>query len=240
MNEDTSIATWALLPALGFHPDAEVLSDVNPGLSCDFGNFRLSASYITNMSFQAVVLFTGAVSTPRAVSEIHFEMPRYVTSREQCAAWIVWHLVQFSILPAREYAWVAEGKHHQNLLPWVIDLVTYEARPQCTVQRPWMRLALRNLAEYLATLDDGALVELGFDGSVLSIRCGGKVVALPAEGKPWATHYMIPAEKLRHLPGRLMHERIGVSVWDSKLLIDRWVYEGVLEVTGNPSNQVHL
>lgn len=58
--DEATIPTWELLPSLGFQPDDTVVySDVHPGLSFDFGNFKLSASCLMNMSFVEVVLFTG-------------------------------------------------------------------------------------------------------------------------------------------------------------------------------------
>jgi hypothetical protein len=46
--EDT-ITTWDVLQDFGFQPDdAVVYSDVKPGLSFDFGNFKLSASCLLN------------------------------------------------------------------------------------------------------------------------------------------------------------------------------------------------
>lgn len=92
MNNDTHFDTRDLLLELGFRPDAAVMSTPGPGLSFDFGNLNLQAAWVINLRFQEVVLFTGVLSTPRTVSDVEFEMPRQVASREQCAAWLVWHL----------------------------------------------------------------------------------------------------------------------------------------------------
>ena len=56
-NENGAISTWDRLMELGFLPDEEVISDIKPGLSFDFGNFKLSASGCINMRFKEVVLF---------------------------------------------------------------------------------------------------------------------------------------------------------------------------------------
>jgi hypothetical protein len=120
--------------------------------------------------------------------------------------------------------WLAEGRSHKNLLPWVSDLVAYRARPQCVVDREWMRLALKALAEMLALVADEEAVVFAFDEAVLTIRCSGKVVPLVAEGEPWPVRYAVAAGKRRQLPKRLMKSRIGVSVWDSNLEIGGWQY----------------
>lgn len=231
MSEAASIATWDLLQDFGFEPDDRVFSDVMPGRSLDFGNFKLSAGCVMSMSFRNVVLFTGVLVTPRTQSQVCFEMPRQVKSREQCAAWIVWHLDRASgwrgFRPERDVSWVAEGRLHQNLLPWVAELAAYEARPKCMVQRDWLRVALRALKEILALAETEAAVVFDFDGTVLIIRCSGKVAALPAVGQHWPEQYTISAGNLRHLPKRLMSELIDVSVWEGRLNIGRDRYDGI-------------
>jgi len=39
-NEKGAISTWGMLMELGFLPDEEVISDIKPGLSFNFGNFK--------------------------------------------------------------------------------------------------------------------------------------------------------------------------------------------------------
>ena len=193
---------------------------------------------------KCVVVFNGILKTPRTIGEVDFEMPRRVTSQEQCAAWIVWHLDGFAeggvFIPVREVEWVIEGRKSKYLLPWVIDLTAYNARPQCSVQRDWLRLALKTLSGHLAKVANESPVKLSFDGEVLLIRCAEKVVVLPGEGLPWPQDFTIPAGKLLNLPKRLMHEHIGVSIWESRLTIGHWIFSGITEETNNPSNQGNL
>jgi hypothetical protein len=242
MNEAASISTWDLLQDFGFEPDGRVFSDVLPGRSLDFGNFKLSASCVMNMSFRNVVLFTGVLVTPRTQSEVRFEMPRQVKSREQCAAWIVWHLDRASdwrgFRPERDVRWVTEGRLHQNLLPWVAQLAAYEARPKCMVQRDWLRVALKMLKEIVTLAETEAAVMFGFDGTVLIIRCSGKVVPLPADGQHWPKQYTIPAGNLRHLPNRLMREHVEVSIWEGRLNIGRNRYEGITVAASGNDNDI--
>lgn len=58
MNDDTSIATWDMLQDFGFKPDGKVISDVMPGLSLDFGGFKLSASCVVNERLLESVVVT--------------------------------------------------------------------------------------------------------------------------------------------------------------------------------------
>ena len=231
MNDDAFIATWDLLQDFGFKPDGKVISDVIPGLSLDFGGFKLSASCVTNERLVEVVMFGGVLATKNSVAMVNFEMPRRVTSREQCAAWIVWNLDSDApgkiFIPAHDVAWLNEGRQNQSLLPWVAELEKYGARPMCIVQRNWLKLALNELAEILSMFGDETPVEFSFCDAVLTIRCADKVVALSGQGEPWPEHYRIPAGKLRELPKRLMNDSLEVSIWNGHLTIGHWRYDGV-------------
>lgn len=248
MNENKTIATWNVLRDFGFAVDSSVMSDAMPGLSYDFGNFKLSACSCMNLRFADVVLFTGCLASPRSISEVQFEIPQFVESRELCAAWIVWHLDGYAdgriFQPMREVAWLHEGRNYKHLLPWERERVNrereqeeYRARPHCTAQRDWLRLALKTLKEYLAKAEDVEPVEIGFDGKVLSFRLAGNVVVLAAEGSPWPTSFTLPAGKLRPLPKRLMSADIDVSVWRSRLNIDGSRYDGIVEVVCNSKQE---
>jgi hypothetical protein len=234
MNDDASVATWDVLQDLGFQPDESIVrSDVKPGLSFDFGNFKLSASCVLNLSVVEVVLFTGILFTPRSLTELIFELPRRLQSREQCAAWIVWDLDQHSdgrlFKPTRHINWVEEGRQNQMLLPWVAKAAASASRPCCAVQRDWLRLALKTLRERLVLLADDAVILFAFDGSVLSIRCDGKVIVLPGEGLPWTVLFTAQARDLRRLPTRLMREHLYLAIWESRLSIDGWTCTGTIE-----------
>lgn len=126
MNEAETIATWDVLKDFGFEPDSSIFSDITPGLTCDFGNFKLQASCCINMSFAQIVLLTGIMVSSRKSAEVHIEMPRRIISRKQCAAWIVWHLDQSvggaAFTPTRTFGWIEEGRNNLNLLPWIAQL----------------------------------------------------------------------------------------------------------------------
>lgn len=88
-------STWHVLCDLGFKLDDDVISDAMPGLSFDFGNFKLTAVSCLNLRFANVVAMSGVMATRRTLGHVDFEMPQQIESLEQCAAWIVWHLDQF-------------------------------------------------------------------------------------------------------------------------------------------------
>ena len=177
-----------------------------------------------------IVLFTGVLLTAQILGDVQFEMPQQIMSTKQCAAWVVWHLDQFSEFKAIQHVgWVVEGRANRRFLPWVRAQAEYDARPSCVVERKWLRLALKTLAEDLASVADEADVVFVFDGSVLSIRCDGKVIALAGEGSPWTVRFKVAAGALRRLPRRLTREHVGLSIWESRLTLGSWVYEGTLE-----------
>jgi hypothetical protein len=236
MIDEAAVSTMDSLRCLGFQPDPKVISDEYPGLTLDFGNLTLRASSCLNLRCVEVVLFTGVLSTPRSLAEVLFEMPRRVKSIKQCASWIVWSLDQHAdnrvFKPARHVGWVEEGRTNQRLLPWVMSMAEYNARPQCIVQRDWFRLALKSLGEHLSSSPENAGVVFSFDGSVLSIRCNQKVLALSGEGLPWTVRFKVEARTLRHLPKRLTRDHIGVSIWESRLTLGNYSYAGTLEEFG--------
>jgi hypothetical protein len=230
MNEAT-IRTWNMLPSLGFQPDSGVVfSDIRPRLSLDFGNLKLLAAAVVSPYSGEIVLFSGVLATRDTVAEVHFELPRRIESLKQCAAWIVWNLDQHSngrtFRPARDVDWINEARQNRRLLPWVTSQAEFEARPHCTIQRDWLRLALRTMGKHLASLPDDSLTSFSFDGSIFSIRCNTTVIAFPGEGSPWTVRFTVEARKLRRSPKRLMSEYIEVSVWQSRIQIGSRSYEG--------------
>jgi hypothetical protein len=236
MSHEATISTMDALLSLGFQHDPMVISDECPGLSFDFGNLVLRASRCLNLRCVEVVLFTGVLSSPGSLADVFFEMPRKVKSLKQCVAWIVWNLDQYAdhrtYKPTRHVDWIEEGRENQKLLPWVKSMAEFNSRPQCIVQRDWFRLALRSLGEHLSSSPENADVVFSFDGSVLSIRCNKKVLALPGEGLPWAVRFKVEARTLRHLPKRLARDHIGVSIWESRLTLGNHSYAGTLEEFG--------
>ncbi len=231
-------ATWDILKDFGFLPDSRVWSDIQPGLRFDFGNLILSAGAVTTgWRLTPVILYTGILHSPRSISEVQFEMPRTVDSPEMCAAWIVWHLDQLcdgDYHPVKGAEWLAIGRANKLLLPWVIDMDAYENRPYCSVEKEWARMMLKRLQAALADAKDADLVWFGFDGKLLLIHCGSHMIPAEAKGNAWSSRYALQACQLTELPKRLGRQKVGFSVWEGKLGIGSWQYEGVMaeEVRG--------
>ena len=119
MNPNESISTWEFLKSLGFKADSEVMSDVMPGLSFDFGNLKLSASCVLGRHYQNVVLLTGCLETSRRMSEINVEVELAFSSREEALARVVWCLDKAAggvFVPSKSVIWLAEGREHSSLL----------------------------------------------------------------------------------------------------------------------------
>jgi len=227
-----TIATWEILQEFGFLPDPAVSSDHRPGLSFDFGNFKLSASAVMSKYFHPIVLFTGILSTPRTLAEVIFETPRGL-SREMMAAWIVWNLDRHAdhrrFQPTHEMSWLELGRQNQHLLPWeiaraqrAIEAAEYAARPHCTVDRSVLRLAFNTLEASFARASPSDPIVVAFDGRVLSFLCADVEAAVVATGKPWPMNCHIPMEVLRErLPKRLTRPQVLVGIWKGRLEIDR-------------------
>lgn len=234
----STIPTWDVLLNLGFVVDPDVISESKPGLSCDFGNLKLTAGHLCNRYWKPVVVLGGILSTPRTGRLIEGEMPVEVESVEQAKAWLAWTLDgsdHEKFEPAIATQWLHEGRLHSNLLPWereraqgererAQERAVYEASPHCSVPRDWARFALNSLTDHLSHLAENVAVTFRFDGRVLSIECDGKTIPMPATGKAWPHGFTINAAKLRKLPKRFINDEIVVSVLDSTLRIAGWPF----------------
>lgn len=230
-----SVDTWSAIQALGFEPDASVISEGESGLSCDLGRIRLSAGRMVNLYCREIVQFSAVYQTPRTIGSVDFEMPMQVESLEQCAAWIAWHLneqlpQQEKLLSTSKASFLLIGLQHHDTLPWMRERAAYAARPQCVVERSWMRLALNALKAKLNVENNDVDVGISFDGQVLVFSGPGWAVPVPAIGAPWPSRYQIKTENFSRFPSRLMPEQIHISVWEEHLTIGNWRYNGVTAI----------
>jgi hypothetical protein len=227
-----SVPTYGVLKSVGFIEYDSPYSEGRPALCYYFDRFKLDAIHgISFRCFRPVVLFTGVLQTTRSIHEIEFEMPQEVESREQGIAFLAYYL-ELQASPLFEFAWrwpwLEEGRQYKHLLPWERERIAYEARPVCWVDRDWARVGLRRLREYLADVADEELVVFAFDGEVLTIRCAGKLIAMPGEGNKWESRFALDAGKLRQLPKRLMDDPVGFSMWDGAFRFGGRAYGGVV------------
>ena len=206
-----------VLRALKFKEDWTVISDELPGYVCDFGNFQLSATQLTNQYFQPVFQFSGVMQDSRSLALVDFSTPLMVESLQQGTAWIADALLRHHLKPQHPPAWLAWGREWQDQLPWERDMRAYKARPQCEVDREWMRVAARKYREMALGIDEDAVVKLGFDGALFSIATAGTRMELMATGTAWQDHYFITFAHLLLPLKRLMQPLIGISIWEGHL-----------------------
>jgi hypothetical protein len=240
MNSDKPIPTRNLLLSLGFKPDPDVLYTDSPGLSFDFGDFKVEAKWQLNRRFANIVLISGIFSDERILAMIEGELPLHVESIEQGKAFVTWSLdnaigSHFENRTVPE--WLVEGRAHFHLLPWEREAASYAARPQCLIRREWARVGLKELSQHLATVEGTKGVYFSFDGEVLRIRCGESLIAMAARGEKWTSTYSIEARELRSLPRRLMRPFVEVSIWKSGITIGGFRYTPVIIDSLEGSNQ---
>jgi hypothetical protein len=51
---------------------------------------------------------------------------------------------------------------------------------------------------------------------------------LPGEGLPWTVRFKVAARYLHRLPKRLRGEKVGLSIWESRITVGNWLYEGIV------------
>jgi hypothetical protein len=220
-SEPSAASMWNLLRSLGF-------VEAETKLHLKFGNLELRASQIWNECLTPIVFLTGNLSSRQTIAMVAYELPPQIESPEQGLAFLAYALQDHVRHLVTVPAWLLEGQLYRHLLPWERERAAYEARSHCYVQRDWVRLAFKMLAVELIKLDDNALVTFWFDGGVLTIRCVGTVIAMPANGRPWKQRFSLKAGALRKLPSRLMHDTIAFSVWDSAITIGNRRFSGVI------------
>ena len=54
-------------------------------------------------------------------------------------------------------------------------------------------------------------------------------IIVQASGGAWPCRYNVPAKYLRERPKRLMNSLVNVSIWQDRLIIDRYRYPEVTE-----------
>ena len=241
MSNELEQPAWEWLKQFGFQADSAVMSDIQPGLSYQFSGLKLEATATGNRYFIPVVLFTGILRTNRSQSLISFEIPQEAISKAHCAAYLCYFLKEntdkhFEHLLQQE-DWLRFGNEHQHLLPWVAELIQSELegerfrqRPKCTVDREWLKLALKDLERQLIDSADSSTVILEFNGRTLSIWHENQPIIVTATGDVWPYRYEIAAKHLRQRPKRLISDQVDVSIWEDTLIIDRYHFKGVTEL----------
>lgn len=226
-----AISTWDGLKTLGFVDDVDnPLAGLCPLLRCSLGKLDLRASLVIGRQMFEIVVLSAELHADGDHGQIEDDYPTEVESLEQLAALIA-HTAMKILDPKAPVGalplWFLKGIRDKHLLPWERELAVYQARPQCYAKRDWAKLAIKTLGDYVAQAADDTSVSFTFDGSLLTIRCGDQVCALPAAGTAWPATYEIAAARLRHLPKRLQGESIEFGVWEAALQIANCRYVGI-------------
>lgn len=229
------ISTYDALKLLGFVEDYGGRADPPPSLRFDFGNFQLWASRMMSLRFRQVVVLHGIFDTMRVLARVETEMPETVESVELAAAWVVWTVDKAAgrpFLPDKVPSWMAGARTNFGLLPWVrysaAQEALYAARPRCTIEREWARLALKTLGAELSSATEDSRVLFSFDGHLLTIRFQSMVLAVPATGKPWNCVYSISAKDLQPLPRRLQ-KQVRIEIDEPYFHLNDRGYRGIRE-----------
>lgn len=82
-----AVATFFVSTTLGFEACA---AEWKGNLSFDLGVFKLSAWQGLNRYFQYLVTFGGVLSTSWTISDVYFDLPRHVVSKDQCVAFVAY------------------------------------------------------------------------------------------------------------------------------------------------------
>lgn len=217
------LCTWSALKLLGFKEDPNVMSDDPGGLSYCFKGCKLSASVCVNRHFREIILFTGVYDGKRVLTEVCFEMPREVESYEQAAAWLSWSLekqLDIDLESTSSLSWLEIGRLNYGLLPWERERMKDELRPQCFVDRDWMRIVLKRLRLYLSIVTPMENVYFGFDGTMLKIEISRERIEVPGTGKAWPFRVFVTARDLEFLPKRLLKPTTYVSCGECGLILE--------------------
>jgi hypothetical protein len=207
---------FAALPALGFVDRGDDgLKFVHP--QCEL---RVGEGWVP---FHPAVWFVGHFNhAAREMGFLEFNLPVAIESLDQLKAFLAYYLSD--AMTANVPEWIAEGRALSHLLPWERDMAAYNARDRCAVRREWLRLTLKDLTDALKNLGPAEVVTFTFDGTLLSIDCGRRIM-VQAEGSAWGDTHSIRASDLATLPKRLMRDPIEVAAYGGHLIIGNHRYE---------------
>lgn len=226
------------LPALGFIDQGDgTLEFVHP-------QFELGAvEGYRPWPPEGIVSFAGQFKHGQEFGFLEFELPAAVESLDQLKAMLAYNLRHVMTSNAPE--WILRGISFLHLVPQVQKEVSsrveyeaqnaaYVARDRCAVRREWLKLALKDLAQALTTLQPQDAITFAFDGSMLTIDCGRRII-VQAEGSAWRDSHSIRAADLATVPKRLMRDPTEVSAYGDYLLIGNCGYD--LAEVGATANQ---
>lgn len=208
-----------VLSELGFVENWGVMTDKQPGYLYDFGNLELRAVEGTSKYFKPVILFSGVLADNRSIEQIIFELPLNVESKKQCVALISYYIGS-AFRPSNQCQWLKDGRDWRSHLPWIAEQEAYNARPQCTVERDWFRVAAQKLRDIAPGAEEQETVLINFDGEIFKMHICETVLAMPAIGKAWKAQIAVQLSCFNFLPKRIMGPLVSISIWKDCLQID--------------------
>ncbi len=210
-------------------PDVQITE--SPARRYDFGNFELIATTLTNFHLQSIVNFEGLYNDGRTLEQVQFEVPERVESRAQLLAWIA-HGMGDGIPLAITPGWLEEGRRSRGLLPWERKRAAYNARPQASVDRDWMRILGKQLVQEALQTVDTDTCRVHFDGSALRFHLPHKTLLVQARGPAaWSVDVIISLTALRDLPKRWMRDPVDASYWDGRFVVASHGFAATTEST---------
>lgn len=211
---------------LGFEKVWGMMTDQEPSYRFDFGNLRLTAVEVTNLSFQSVFLLSGVVSEKRSLMMIDYQMPLRVESFELGVALIAYALRDFR--PLKPTPWLEWGRQWRGLLPWERsrreyeeEMRIYNMRPHCSIDPDWFVVTKKRLRESIKSANPAELITFEFDGEVLRIKTPGELIAMSARGSKWGLAYAVRVSDLATILSKRIQGSGVFGIWQGMLTIGR-------------------
>lgn len=218
--------TRNVLEQLGFTPTERLITEKQPSYFFDFGNLKLEAAQVTNFKFKSVFTLSGVQRSEDSMRVVDFEIPLELESYEHGVAWLWWGLNGGSLAiahrtfdPDIEPTWYSDGERWQDRLPWIKRMIEHKARPQCVVERDWLKVVSKKLRTLAVDAHEARLVSCCFDGTFLEIVVDGKVWKIQGWGKPWPGNVYVLHNDMVWATKRFMKPMVSLSVWEEKLTI---------------------
>lgn len=220
-----AVYTFELLIDLGF--ERAVGGSAKHSVQYQTRHQDLTALQAANRFGMDIVLLSGVVKRERAVTLVHQEIPAWMGSREEAAAWVSYALWECRYLFEPLPDWFSAGVESWDYIPWVRErrederqLEAWRRCPRCRVDREEARILRRRMRSSLSELDGESDMTVEFDGRVLSIQLCTDVHRVVASGTEWSSRYRADVSPRTELPSRFREPSVTLSIWEGHLLMD--------------------
>ncbi|MYC32453.1 MAG: hypothetical protein F4X64_04675 [Chloroflexi bacterium] len=170
---------------------------------------------------------SGVIESRRSWTEIQGEIPPYLGSFVEVAAWVSFALKSYKsdLIPLP--GWFVEGERNWDLVYARMDpegwkrQQAYRDCPKCFIDREYARPLRRNLHEEFSGLPGETEMTFSFDGRVLSIILNERAHDVIASGCDWPSSYQAIVSPETKLPARFQSRMVEVSVFEGYVSFDR-------------------